>query len=157
MRCCQRQLSVIQQSFLCVSHGLCSVSLIYCCLSSYNSSNIQSSSLSKPRKKKAKTKHKGESRSRYRLCVLPCPHYIKRMGIYTVCAWSDWERSMQSRLSRGLTGGNEDGRAPIFFLSHQIQCPLSGIGSPPRSFFLPEKGLDALPVFLRGGGHGGCR
>ncbi len=35
----------------------------------------------------------------------------------------------------GSGGGNEDGRAPIFFLSHQIQRPLSGIGSPPRGFF----------------------
>ncbi len=42
--------------------------------------------------------NKGESRSRYRLCVPPCLHYIKRAGIHTVCAWSDWKRSMQRRL-----------------------------------------------------------
>ncbi len=36
---------------VCVSHDLCSVSLIYCCLSSYNSSNIESSSMSKPRQR----------------------------------------------------------------------------------------------------------
>ncbi len=115
------------------------------------------------------------------VCVPPCPHCIKRAGMHTVCAWSDWEWSMLSRLSRGPTacivsgfhcvcfapgenslwggsfhqrssrcrprfhrggalavlvgitdgsdGGNEDGRAPIFFLSNQIQC--SEIGSPP--------------------------
>ncbi len=124
-----------------------------------------------------------QSWSHYRLCDPPCPHYISS-GIHTVCAWSDWEWSMQSRLSRGPTarifewlplrmlrsrgenslwggsfhqrssryqprfrrggavavlvritdgsdGRNEDGRAPIFFLSLQIQRPLSEIGSPP--------------------------
>ncbi len=40
----------------------------------------------------------------------------------------------------GSGGGNEDGRVPIFFLSHQIQRPLSGIGSLPRGFFPSERG-----------------
>ncbi len=34
-------------------------------------------------------------------------------------------------IADGSDGGNEDGRAPIFFHSHQIQPPLSEIGSPP--------------------------
>ncbi len=107
---------------------------------------------------------------------------------HTVCAWSDCEWSMQSRLSRGPTarivsgfhyvrfapgklslrrefspgflavavlmgitggsdGGNEDGRAPIFFLSIK----------PAPWFFPSEKGLDAPPVFLWGGGRRGRR
>ncbi len=33
-------------------------------------------------------------------------------------------------IADGSDGGNEDGRAPIFFLSHQIQRLLSEIGSP---------------------------
>ncbi len=54
-------------------------------------------------------------------------------------------------IADGSGGGNEDGRSPIFCLSHQIQCPLSGFGSPPCGFFPPERGLYAPPVFLRGG------
>ncbi len=51
---------------VCVSHDLCSVSLIYCCLSCYKSSNIESSHMSKLRQRQ---RNIGESRSRYRLCV----------------------------------------------------------------------------------------
>ncbi len=152
-----------------------------------------------------------QSRSRYRLCVPPCPCYISS-GIHTVCAWSDcsllqacrvalegadslhfwvastayaslpgggdslWGGSFHQCSSRylphfrqggevavlvGITDGsdrgNEDGRAPIFFLSLQIQCQLSEIGSPPPRFFPSEKGLDAPPVFYRGWGQGGRR
>ncbi len=60
-------------------------------------------------------------------------------------------------IADGSGGGNEDGRVSIFFLSHQIQCPLSGVGSPPRGFVPSERGLDAPPVFLRGGGREGRR
>ncbi len=35
-------------------------------------------------------------------------------------------------IADGSDGGNEDGGAPIFFFSHQIQRPLSEIGRPPR-------------------------
>ncbi len=43
---------------MCVSHDLCSVSVIYCCLSSYNSSNIESSIMSKLRQRqRAKANH----------------------------------------------------------------------------------------------------
>ncbi len=64
---------------------------------------------------------------------------------------------LSPRLVGIADGGNEDRRAPILVLSHQIHHPLSGIGSPSHSFLPLEKGLDALPVFLRGGGHGGLR
>ncbi len=37
-------------------------------------------------------------------------------------------------------GGNEDGRAPIVFLYHQIHRPLSGIGSLPRGSSPQRKG-----------------
>ncbi len=50
--------------------------------------------------------HKGESRSRYRLCIPPCPHYIKQAGYTQFVSGmigSDWEWSMQSWLSRGPT------------------------------------------------------
>ncbi len=50
-------------------------------------------------------------------------------------------------IAGGSDGGNEDGRAPFLFLSHQIQRP----------FFPPEKGFDAPPVLFRGGGQGRCR
>ncbi len=55
------------------------------------------------------------------------------------------------------SGRHEDGWVLIFFFSHQIQRPLSGFGSPPCGSFPPERGLDALPAFLRGGGCGGRR
>ncbi len=56
-------------------------------------------------------------------------------------------------IADGSDGGNEDGRAPIFFLSHQIQHPLSEIGSPPRGSS-PQKGLDALACLLLKRGTG---
>ncbi len=43
-------------------------------------------------------------------------------------------------IADGSDGGNEDGRAPIFLLSHEIQRPLSRIGSPPHGSFLRRKG-----------------
>ncbi len=60
-------------------------------------------------------------------------------------------------IADGSDGGNEDGRASILFLSHQIQRLLSEIGSPARGSSPPEKGLDAPPVLFRVGGQGGCR
>ncbi len=63
---------------VCVSHDLCSVSLIYCCTVSYTSI---SSSMSKA---SVKT-NKGESRSRYRLCVPPCPRYITSGDTHSLC------------------------------------------------------------------------
>ncbi len=134
--------------------------------------------------------HKGESRSRYRLCIPPCPHYIKQAGytqfvsgmigseacrvdsrggrlpafwglpLRTLCIlenslWggSFYQRSSQCRprfhrggavavlvgIADGSDEGNEDGWAPIFFLSHQIQRPLSGIGSPPHGSLPPPR------------------
>ncbi len=43
-------------------------------------------------------------------------------------------------IADGSDGVNEDGRAPIFFLSHKIQHSLSGIGSLPRGFSPWRKG-----------------
>ncbi len=43
-------------------------------------------------------------------------------------------------IADGSDVGNEDGRAPIFFLSYQIQRPLSEIGSPPRGSSPRKKG-----------------
>ncbi len=43
-------------------------------------------------------------------------------------------------ITDGSDGGNEDERAPIFFLSHQIQRPLSEIRSPPRGSSPRRKG-----------------
>ncbi len=155
---------------------------------------------------KSKTnEHKGESRSRYRLCVSPCPHYINRVGIHTVCAWSDWEWSMQSRLSRGPTAHIVSGFHCVRFAPGKLSlrrefstallvvpAPLQPKRSsgcvrgnrrwirwsewrrtspyllpfpsdpalalwdrkPTLGFFPPEKGLDAPPVFLWGGGRG---
>ncbi len=88
-------------SFLSFSKALCVSVTIYesylQLLSSYNSSNIERFRMSKPMTKRKE--HKGESKSSYRLCVPPCPHYIKWAGIHTVCAWSDWGWSMQSIVS----------------------------------------------------------
>ncbi len=43
-------------------------------------------------------------------------------------------------IADGSVGVNEDGRDPIFFLSLQIQRPLSEIGSPPRGSSPLRKG-----------------
>ncbi len=60
---------------VCVRHDLCSVSLIYCCLLSYNSSNIESSRMSKPRQRQRNVREKADHVTD---CVfLSAPHYIK--------------------------------------------------------------------------------
>ncbi len=73
---------------LCVSvtnHDLCSVSLIYGCLSS--PAAYKAPVCLKPQKndlKMAKTKHKGESRSRYRFCVHTvgeCSAWYRRLSL----------------------------------------------------------------------------
>ncbi len=146
---------------VCVSHDLCSVSLIYCCLSSYT--NHLSSSMSKV---SAKT-NKGESRSRFRLCVPPCPRYITSGDTHSLCVVclgaKHAESALEGTAAAALVGfaagsgrGNGDGRVPIFFLTCQIHCPLSGIGSPFCAFFPPGSGLGASPIFLRGGWCGEC-
>ncbi len=61
-----------------------------------------------------------------------------------ICVWSDWEWSMQSRLSRGPTA------RPIRSSAHSLGSEARPTVLPP-----PEKGLDAMPVFLWGGGRGG--
>ncbi len=43
-------------------------------------------------------------------------------------------------IADGSDGGNEDGRDPIFFLFHQIQLPLSEIGSTPHGSSPRRKG-----------------
>ncbi len=43
-------------------------------------------------------------------------------------------------IADGSGGGNGDWRAPIFFLYHQIQRLLSGIGSSPHGFFPRREG-----------------
>ncbi len=48
-------------------------------------------------------------------------------------------------------GGNGDRRVPIFFLTRQISRPPSGIGSPFCGLFPLGRGLNASPLFLRGG------
>ncbi len=104
MRCSRRQLSVIQQSSLCVSVTIYILWVLFTVVCQFTIlATYKVSVCLNWENNKAKTTHKRESRSRYRLCVPPCPQYIKRVGIHTVCAWSDWERSMQSRLSRGPT------------------------------------------------------
>ncbi len=87
MRYSRRQLFVIQQSSLCVS-----VTYMFC--ESYLLLFVKLHKHLKP--------PACQSWSHYRLCAPPCPHYISS-GIHTVCASSDWEWSMQSRLSRGAT------------------------------------------------------
>ncbi len=69
-----------------------------------------------------------------------------------------WPRFCRGWVAAALVGftdgsgwGNGDGRVPIFFLTHQIQRPLSGIGNPLCGFFPPGRGLDAPPVFLQRG------
>ncbi len=129
---------------VCVSQDICSVSLIYCCLSSYTS--IQNSSMTKATFKT----NKGKSRSRCRLCVPPCPCYIPSRDTYSLCVVLLWVKHAQSALERaslrggsllkcssqcwprfrrggaaaafvefavGSSGGNADGRVPIFFLT----------------------------------------
>ncbi len=114
-----------------------------------------------------------------------------KAGIHTVCAWSDWEWSMQSRLSRGPTARIVSGFHCICFAPgenslwggsflcswesqmdqmegmktvepHLLPFPSDPVPAlwnrkPAPWFFPPEKGLDAPPVFFRGGWLGGCR
>ncbi len=61
--------------------------------------SIENPRMSKLRQRQRNTRAKADHVTD---CVPPCPH-ISRAGIHTVCAWSDWEWSMQSRLSRGQT------------------------------------------------------
>ncbi len=140
-----------------VSHDRCSVSLIYYCLSSYISSNIEISRMSKPRQRqmniRAKAVHVTD-------CVFLPAHTTSNEQGYTQFVHGLIGSEAYRVCSRGgnadkSDGGDEDGRAPVFFLSHQIQRPLSGIGSPHRSSSPPEKRIDAPPVFLPRGGQGG--
>ncbi len=114
-----------------------------------------------------------------------------KAGIHTVCAWSEWEWSMQSRLSRGPTARIVSGFHCICFAPgenslwggsflcswesqmdqmegmktvepHLLPFPSDPVPAlwnrkPAPWFFPPEKGLDAPPVFFRGGWLGGCR
>ncbi len=165
---------------VCVSHDLWSVSLIYCCLSCYKSSNIESSHMSKLRQRQRNTRAKADHITD---CVFPPSHTTLNERGYTqfvrgligseecrVCSrggrlptlwvastayaslpenslWggsfyqhSSWGRpcfcrggvvAVLVRIADRSDGRNEDERASIFFLFHQIQHPLSGIGSPP--------------------------
>ncbi len=53
-------LFVIHQCSVCFSHDLYSVSLIYCCLSCYKSSNIESSCMSKSRQRQRNIRAKAD-------------------------------------------------------------------------------------------------
>ncbi len=84
-----RFLSFSKALCVCVSHDVCSVSLIQCCLSSYNSSNIESTHMSKPRQRQRNIRTKADHVTD---CVfLPAHTTSKRAEIHTLCAWSDWE------------------------------------------------------------------
>ncbi len=183
-----------------VSHDLCSVSLIYCCLSCYKSSNIECSRMSKPRQRQRNMRAKADHVTG---CVFLPAHTTSNERGYTqfvlgligseACRVSSrggrlpalwvastayaslpenslWGGSFHQRFSRyqprfcrggavavlvgitdGSDGGIEDGQAPIFFLSHQIQSakckckckiqrPLSEIGSPLRGSSHRRKG-----------------
>ncbi len=62
---------------------ICSVSPIYCCLSkSHKQKKKKNSSMSKA---SFKADNKGKSRSRYRLCVPPCPRYITSGDTHSLC------------------------------------------------------------------------
>ncbi len=63
-----------------------------------------------------------------------------------LCSWE----SQMDQVGGIETGEPLSSSFPTRSSAHQI-------GSPPRGFFPLERGLDALPVFLRGGGHGGRR
>ncbi len=91
------------QSFLSFSKALCvcqsqicSVSTIYCCLSSCTS--IYAPACRRQHLNKNKMRAKADHVID---CVFLPTHAISRAGIHTVCAWSAGEWSMQSRLSRG--------------------------------------------------------
>ncbi len=157
---------------MCVSHDVCSVSLIQCCLSSYNSSNIESTRMSKPRQRQRNIRTKADHVTD---CVFLPAHTTSNERRYThfvhgligseACrvgsrggphceslplrTLRSWKTLFEERggavavlvgIADGSDRGNEDGRAPIFFLSHEIQRPLSRIGSPPRGSFPRRKG-----------------
>ncbi len=105
-------------------------------------------------------------------------HATLQVGIHTVCAWSAWERSTQSRLSRGSTArivaastayaslpealfeqmdrvaGMKTGES--LSSSFPIRSSARSLGSEAHpAVSSPQREGDAPPVFLRGGGHGG--
>ncbi len=119
-------------------------------------------------------------------CVCLPAHATLRAGIHTVCAWSAWERFAPRRLSlrretspaflvvpaplsprrsSGCARGNrrwirwrEWRRASPYLLPFPSDpAPTLWDRKPAPRFFPSERGLDAPPVFLRGGGRGGCR
>ncbi len=104
-------------------------------------------------KKKKKTLR---ARSRRRsLSKEPSPAFLAVPARFAEIKAERWLRSWESQMDQ--VEGMKTGESLSSFFSHQIQRPLSGFGSPPCGSFPPERGLDAPPAFLRGGGRGGRR
>ncbi len=175
---------------VCVSHDLCSVSLIYCFLSCYKSSNIESSCISKPKQRQRSIRVKADHVTD---CVFLPAHttanergytqFVRdligseacrvgsRGGFHCVCfatgklSFLVVPAPLPPSRSGGCVCGNrrwirwrEWRRASPYLLSVPTDlAPALWDWKPAPRFFPPEKGLDAPPVFFRGGGRGGCR
>ncbi len=151
--------SVIQKSSLCVCQShICSVSL-FTVVCQRKIGNKKEREKEKTRKQtyqrqiRAKVDHVTD-------CVFLPAHVISWAGYTQFVRWSDWEWSMQKRLSRpdcphyewlplrmlrsrggnSLWGGSFHQRPRSTLLSHQIQRPLSEFGSPPRVSSPQRKG-----------------
>ncbi len=97
---------------VCVRHDLCSVSLIYCCLLSYNSSNIESSRMSKLRQRQRNVREKADHVTD---CVfLSAPHYIK------------WDTQFVRGLivSEACRVGSRGGRLPALWVASTTYASL---------------------------------
>ncbi len=107
-----------------------------------------------PCKKKKKKTLRARSRRRS-FSKEPSPAFLAVPARFAENKAERWLRSWESQMDQ--VEGTKTGESLSSFFSHQIQCPLSGFGSPPCGSFPPERGLDAPPAFLRGGGRGGRR
>ncbi len=177
-RCSRRQLSVIQQSSVCASVTIYESYLLSSNIESSSMSKAEAKhkgkSSSRYRLCVPPCPRYISSGDTHGLCVvcLGAKHRVgslyKRLPLRTLhspkALWGERLHRRSSRcrphyhwggaaaglmgITDGSGGGNEDGRASIFFLSSDPAPALWDRKHVPR-FFSSERGLDAPPVFLR--------
>ncbi len=155
MRWNRHQLFVIQQPLLCVCLSISVVSLIWCCLS-FTSTQISSTMAISATITSTCAK---KSRSRYRLCVPPC----RRNSITVVDTHSLCIVCLRAEHAESALGGADFPLCEAFVTAYacsqraffEESFHLRSSRCRPCSFFHPERGLEAPPVFLQGGGRGG--
>ncbi len=127
---------------------------VCCLLESRASAALEGADCPCVKKKEKKETLRARSRRRS-LSKEPSPAFLAVPARFAEIKAERWLRSWESQMDQ--VEGMKTGESLSSFFSHQIQRPLSGFGSPPCGSFPPERGLDAPPAFLRGGGRGGRR